>query len=164
MPLARVKIYIPVAIASANRSAEDFMETVLQEMRAAAVAIVSEGEYATGRMASSLELQGPLIRGETVRGAVGSRLDEALVVHDGAKIHEIYPKRSVGVWRPGSHRKPQLKFFWRRKGRFAYFPHIPGGDNTVGISHPGMKGKKYLEIPLKIVGRRHGFKVTTRDL
>lgn len=164
MPFARVKIYVPIAIAQANRSAEHFMETVLQEMRAGAVAILSEGEYVTGKMASSIELQGPGIRGERVLGVVGSRLEEALVVHDGAKVHEIYPKASRGVWRPGSHRRPQLKFFWRRKGHVAYFPHIPGGDNTVGRSHPGMKGKKYLEIPLKIVGRRHGFKVTTRDL
>lgn len=164
MPLARVKIYVPIAIATANRSATDFMEGVLQEMRTMAASIVSEGEYATGRMAASLELQGPLIRGETVRGAVGSRLDEALVVHDGAKIHEIFPKNAVHIYRFGSHRRPQLKFFWRRKGRVAFFPHIPGGANTVGHSHPGMKGKKYLEIPLQIVGRRHGFKVTTRDL
>ena len=164
MPLARVKIYIPIAIAHANRAAEAFMERVLQEMRAAAVAIVSEGEYATGERAASLELHGPLIRGETVRGAVGSRLEKALVVHDGARVHDIYPKASRGIWRPGSHRRPQLKFFWRRKGRIAFFPHIPGGEGTVGRSHPGMRGKKYLEIPLQIVGRRHGFKVTTRHI
>lgn len=164
MPLARVKIYIPIAIAHANGDASRFMETVLQEMRAGAVAILAEGEYTTGELAASIELQGPVIRGEQVRGAVGSRLEKALVVHDGARVHEIYPKGAVGVWRPGSHRRPQLKFFWRRKGRVAYFPHIPGGEGTVGRSHPGMRGKKYLEIPLQVVGRRHGFKVTTRGI
>lgn len=164
MPLARVKIYIPIAIAQANRSAADFMETVLQEMRAGAVAILAEGEYTTGELAASIELQGPVIRGAEVRGAVGSRLEKALVVHDGARVHDIFPKAARGVWRPGSHRRPQLKFFWRRKGRIAYFPHIPGGEGTVGRSHPGMKGKRYLEIPLQVVGRRHGFKVTTRGI
>ena len=164
MPLARVKIYVPLAVAKANGDAARFMEQVLQEMRAGAVIALAHGEYTTGNLAASLEIQGPLIRGESVAGAVGSRLDEALVVHDGARVHDIYPKASRGVWRPGSHRRPQLKFFWRRKGRIAYFPHIPGGPGTIGRSHPGMRGKKYLEIPLLVVGKRHGFKVTLRDI
>lgn len=164
MPQARVKIYIPIAYHVANQAAEHFMERVLQEMRAGAVGILSEGPYVTGKMASSIELQGPRIYGTQVRGAVGSRLPEALVVHDGAKVHEIFPKGSSHTFRFGSRRRPQLKFFWRRAGRVAYFPHIPGAAHTVGRSHPGMRGKKYLEIPLEIVGRRHGFKVTTRDI
>lgn len=164
MPQARVRINIPKAYAVAGRDAEAFMERVLQEMRAGAIAILAHGEYVTGEMAASIELQGPKVYGTQVRGAVGSRLDKALVVHDGAKVHDIFPKASSHTYRFGSRRRPQLKFFWRRAGRIAYFPHIPGSPRTVGRSHPGMRGKKYLEIPLQVVGRRHGFKVTTRDI
>lgn len=162
--VAKVRIYVPIAYTVAGRDASHFMETVLQEMRAAAVAIVSGGSYSTGELASTMEIQGPRIYGTQVRGAVGSRSDHALVVHDGAPIHDIFPKSAAHVFRFGSRRRPQLRFFWRRAGRIAYFPHIPGSLHTVGHSHPGMKGKKYLEIPLQVVGRRHGFRVTTRDI
>lgn len=163
--VARVRINIPYTYQVAGRDASHFMESTMQEIRAMAVGILSQGEYVTGRLASSLELQGPKVYGTEVRGAVGSRAENALVVHDGAKIHEIFPKADPAhIYRFGSIKKPQLKFFWRKVGRVAYFPHIPGSSHTVGHSHPGMKGKKYLEIPLQIIGRRHGYKVTTRGL
>jgi len=162
--VAKVRINIPKAYTVAGRDAERFMEFVLQEMRAGAVAILSRGPYTTGHLASTIELQGPKIFGTEVRGALGSRAEHALVVHDGASVHEIFPKEAGHVYRFGSRRRPQLKFFWRKAGRVAYFPHIPGSLHTVGRSHPGMKGKKYLEIPLVTVGRRHGFKVTTRGI
>jgi|SRR5262245_9888940 len=164
MPQARVKIYLPLAYQVATQDALVFMERVLQEMRAGAVAIASEGEYVTGELAASIELQGPKIYGQQVRGACGSRLDKALVIHDGAKVHDIFPKSAPHVYRFNYRGRPQLKFYWRRMGRIAFFPHIPGARHKIGLSHPGMKGKKYLEIPLEIVGRRHGFKVTTRDI
>jgi hypothetical protein len=164
MPQARVKIYIPIAHKVSTEATMVFMERVLQEMRAGAVGIASEGPYVTGKLAASIELQGPKIYGEQVRGAIGSRLPEALVIHDGAGVHEIFPKGATHVYRFGSRRRPQLRFFWLRAGRVAYFPHIPGARHKIGLSHPGMSGKKYLEIPLEIVGRRHGFKVTTRGL
>ena len=81
-----------MAYAVAGRDAEAFMERILQEMRAGAMAILAHGEYTTGELAASIEMQGPKIYGTHVRGAVGSRLDNALVVHDGAKVHDIFPK------------------------------------------------------------------------
>lgn len=162
--VAKVRINIPKAYAVAGKDSMAFMETVLQEMRAAAVAIAGEGPYTTGKLASSIELQGPKVYGVEVRGAIGSRLPHALIVHDGADVHEIFPKNAVHVYRFGSRKKPQLKFYWRKAGRVVYFPHIPGAPHRIGLSHPGMAGKKYLEIPLKVVGRRHGFKVTTRGI
>jgi len=164
MPQARVRINIPKAYAVAGKDAAEFMEMVLQEMRAGAVAILSQGSYTTGELAASIELQGPKVYGTQVRGAVGSRLDKALVVHDGAKVHDIFPKGAAHVYRFGSRRRPQLRFFWRRAGRVVFLPHIPGAAHKIGSSHPGMRGKKYLEIPLEVVGHRHGFKVTTRDI
>lgn len=162
--VAKVRINIPKAYAVAGRDAEVFMEQVLQEMRAAAVAIVSDGPYATGHIASTIELQGPRIYGTEVRGAIGSRAENALVVHNGAKVHDIFPKASSHVYRFGSRRRPQLKFYWRRAGKIVWLPHIPGSASRLGRSHPGMKGKKYLSIPLVALGRRHGFKVTIRDI
>lgn len=164
MPQARVRINIPKAYAVAGKDAAQFMEMVLQEMRAGAVAILSEGPYVTGEMAASIELQGPKVYGTQVRGAVGSRLPQALVVHDGASVHDIFPKNASHFYRFGSRKRPQLRFFWRKAGKVVYFPHIPGSARRIGYSHPGMRGKKYLEIPLQVVGRRHGFKVTTRDI
>ena len=161
---AKVRINVPRAYEVAGMDAMQFMEKVLQEMRAAAVAIASRGPYTTGHLASSIELQGPKIYGTEVRGAIGSRLSYALLAHDGAKIHEIFPKNAPHVYRFGSMKRPQLKFYWRKAGRVVFFPHIPGAPTRIGLSHPGMAGKKYLEIPLVLVGRRHGFKVTTRGI
>jgi hypothetical protein len=164
MPQARVRINIPLAYQVANQDALVFMERVIQEMRIMAVGIVATGEYASGALAESIELQGPKIYGTHVRGAVGSRLNYALVVHDGAKVHDIFPKHSPHIYRFNYRGRPKLKFFWRKVGHEVYMPHIPGARHKIGQSHPGMRGKKYLEIPLEIVGRRHGFKVTTRDI
>ncbi len=162
---ARVKVIFPLAIKAADKSAVEFMEVILQEIAAGARAIAATGSYATGELASSIEIQGPLVVGTQVRGAVGSRLDYALAVHDGAKAHWIFPKGAQGVIRFGSHKRPQLRFFWRRQGRIAFFPHIPGGARTVGRSHPGIRyGKKYLEIPMVAVARRHRLNVRTRDV
>lgn len=162
---ARVKVVFPLAIKAADKSAVEFMEVILQEIAAGARAIASTGSYSTGELASSIEIQGPLVVGTQVRGAVGSRLDYALAVHDGAKPHWIFPKGAQGVIRFGSRKAPQLRFYWRREGRVAFFPHIPGGPGKIGRSHPGIRyGKKYLEIPMVAVARRHRLNVRTRDV
>jgi hypothetical protein len=163
--VAKVKVSFPLAVFASERAASEFMETILQEIGAGARAIAATGAYSTGELASSIELQGPLIVGTQVRGAVGSRLNYALAVHDGAKQHWIFPKGAQGVVRFGSRRRPQLKFYWRREGRVAFFPHIPGGPGRVGLSHPGIRyGKKFLEIPMVAVARRHGLKIRTREV
>jgi hypothetical protein len=162
---AKVKVYFPLAAFASERAASEFLEVILQEIAAGAKAIAATGTYATGELADSIEIQGPLIRGLQVRGAVGSRKDYALAVHDGAKQHWIFPKGAQGIVRYGSHKRPQLKFYWRRQGRIAFFPHIPGGPGRVGLSHPGIRyGKRFLEIPMVAVARRHGLNVRTRDV
>lgn len=77
-----------------------------------------------------------------VKGAVGSNLPTAMVVHNGAKPHLIRPGRT----------KPGMKFFWKEKGRFVCI--------KTPIRHPGMHGKFYLTEPLRVEGRRLGFRVT----
>jgi len=163
--VAKVRVNFPLAVFASERAASDFLEIILQEIGAGARAIAGTGAYATGELASSIELQGPLVVGTQVRGAVGSRLNYALAVHDGAKQHWIFPKGAWGIIRYGARTRPQLKFYWRREGRVAFFPHIPGGPGRVGLSHPGIRyGKKFLEIPMVAVARRHGLKFKTRDV
>ncbi len=75
-------------------------------------------------------------------GSVGSNLPTAMVVHIGARPHVIAPRRVEG-----------MKFYWKEKGRFVCI--------KAPIQHPGMHGKFYLTEPLKIEGRRLGFRVIT---
>jgi len=162
---AKVRVNFPLAVFASERAASEFMEMILQEIAAGARAIAGTGAYSTGELASSIELQGPLVVGTQIRGAVGSRLNYALAVHDGAKQHWIFPKGAQGVVRFGSRKRPQLKFYWRREGRVAFFPHIPGGRGRVGLSHPGIRyGKRFLAIPMVAVARRHGLNIRTRDV
>ena len=165
---ARVKVVFPLAIKAADKSAVEFMEVILQEIAAGAKAIASTGTYSKGGadgLAESIEIQGPLVVGTQVRGAVGSRKEYALAVHDGARRHDIFPRGAVGILRYKDRKAPQLKFYWRREGRIAFFPHIPGSPRTAARSHPGIRyGKKYLEIPMVAVARRHRLNVRTRDV
>jgi hypothetical protein len=166
--VAKVRVNFPLAVFASERAASEFMEVILQEIAAGAKAIAATGTYATGgadSLAESIEIQGPLIVGTQIRGAVGSRKEYASSVHDGARRHDIFPKGAVGIIRYKDHKAPQLKFYWRREGRVAFFPHIPGSPRTAGRSHPGIRyGKKFLEIPMVAVARRHGLKFKTRDV
>ncbi len=76
----------------------------------------------------------------TIKGSVGSNLPTAMVVHIGARPHTIRPRT-----------KPGMKFYWKAKGRFVCI--------KAPVFHPGMHGKFYLTEPLKVEGRRLGFRV-----
>lgn len=78
----------------------------------------------------------------TVVGSVGSSLSYATVVHDGARPHWISPRL-----------RPGMKFYWKQAGRFVCIKSP--------VLHPGMNGKFYLVEPLKIEGRRLGWRVVT---
>lgn len=79
-----------------------------------------------------------------VVGQVGSNLDTALVVHIGARPHRI---------RARSNDRPMI-FFWKLKGRVV---------KAWTVRHPGMDGKFYLTEPLRVEGRRLGFRVVTAE-
>jgi hypothetical protein len=105
------------------------------------------GRYATGALAASIFAEGPAIipgpnDGCTVQGVIGSLLPYAASVERGAEIHNIFPKLAPHVWRFGSKRKPQLSFIWR--GRRIFTPHVPMVPGTIGRSHPGQRGKRFL--------------------
>lgn len=75
-----------------------------------------------------------------VTGVVGSEVRHALVAHEGARPHMIYPRRPGG----------RLHFYWARVGRFVNLP---------SVSHPGMDGVPYLTVPLFFIASARGFRV-----
>lgn len=137
---------------------------VMREVAFGARLMTLGGSYSVGNLADSIHEDGPHIAPGRVFGEVGSKLKYAKAVHDGAKVHWIFPKRSAGVIRFGSRRKPQLRFFWRKRGKIVYLPHIPGSPNKIGRSHPGQPGKHYLTEPLRRSARIHGFRVIVFDV
>lgn len=106
------------------------------------------GRYSRGnKLASSIYKRGPVIAaagndGVLVVGTVGSDLSYAASVERGAKIHPIFPKGAPHVFRFGSMRRPLLVFWWR--GRHVFTPHVPMAPSTIGRSHPGQQGKRFL--------------------
>lgn len=162
--MARVVMYRLALEATSKEEAFRLVDRLLDDVTLAAKVLASSGSYSTGALADSIDKDGPRITGNIITGSVGSDLPYADVVHNGSPIHSIFPKAAKGVWRFGSQKAPQLKFYWRRLGRVVYFPHIPASLNTIGRSHPGFEGKKYLSRPLRVLGRAQGFRVTTVEL
>ena len=163
--MATVRIF-RLELGKVNRAAAlRLMKIVMTETELEAKRIASRGPYATGRLAASIESDGPHALGPTLRGSITAHAPYAKIVHDGAKIHPIFPK-GMHAYRfgPGSRRRPQLKFYWRRAGRTVWLPQIPGSRSTVGRSHPGQEGKNFLTDPLRSAARRHRFKVIIFDV
>lgn len=112
-----------------------------------AVIGASGGLYSrTQALAASIETVGPFITGKEVTSFIFSALPYAASVERGAEIHNVFPKGMPHIYRFGSKRPKQLKFFWR--GRIVYTPHVPMSPFTIGISHPGQKGKRFLRDAL----------------
>ena len=162
--MARVIIYHALARAHSMEVAKRLVRQVLYETEFGAKIMSAGGPYSVGNLSESIHSDGPNMSGTSVTGTVGSKLPYARAVHDGAKVHWIFPKASKGVIRFGSRRRPQLKFFWRKAGRVVYLPHIPGSVDRIGHSHPGVKAKHYLTEPLRNAARRHGFRFIRLDL
>lgn len=144
--------------------ARQLVRQVLLETEVQAKVTTAAGPYTTGRLSHSIQHQGPFDTPTGVQGTVGSDLIYARMVHNGVKVHAIFPHGAPHVFRFGSQRRPQLHFFWKKRGRYAFFPHIPGGPATMGRSHPGQKGSKYLTNAMRDSARRHGFRVRIREL
>ena len=160
--MAVVRINHAYARRASIEAATRLITQVLYEIEFEAKAMATGGPYSSGNLADNIDHEGPIVTGTTVRGSVGSDLPYAASVHDGAEIHPIFPKGLTGVYRFGSRRRPQLKFFWRKAGRVVYLPQIPGSPSKLGISHPGIKsGKKYLTEPLRNAAHRHQMRVVT---
>ena len=163
--MARVVMYRLRLRNASKKRGEALVRKVMTEVLFESKLLAATGLYATGALSESIDMDGPRHLGLLITGSVGSDLPYADAVHNGAKIHPIFPKALKNVYRFGSRKRPQLKFFWRTKGRTVVVPHIPIVPGRIGQSHPGIKhGKHYLSRPLREVGRRNGFKVTTVEL
>lgn len=156
--MARVVMYRLLLRETGIEEAVRLTEQILTATESAAKAIASVGPYTTGHLASTIEKEGPNVAGLLVTGALNARASYAAIAHDGPGIHNIFPKDAPHVWRFGSRRRPQLKFYWRRAGRTVYAPHIPMSPNYLGVSHPGYEGKKFLSTPLRTMSRIFGFR------
>lgn len=160
----RVILYKAIIRAHSLEVARRLVKQVMYETEFGARLLTLGGPYSVGNLADSIHGDGPHVTGSLVTGTVGSSLPYAKSVHDGAKVHWIFPKASKGVIRFNSRRRPQLRFFWRRVGRTVYLPHVPGSPGKIGHSHPGVKAKHYLTEPLRNAARRHGFRFVRFDL
>lgn len=112
----------------------------------------ARGEPAGGTLRASIgtDLK---VRGQfRIDGRVGSRLRYAHVVHSGAKRHTIRPKF-----------KRMLSFYWDKAPHemVTQFGPYEGKVMLRRVTHPGMKGTRYLTVPLRFWGRVMGFKVYT---
>lgn len=164
--MARVVMYQLVLKETSIEEAHRLVNEVLDGTVLAAKAMTAPGTgpYTTGHLSSTIEKEGPHITGRLVTGAVNAKASYAQIAHDGARVHDIFPKDAPHLWRFGSRRRPQLKFYWRRAGRTVYAPHIPMSPHYLGRSHPGYKGKKFLTTPLRTMARIFGFKYLTTEL
>jgi hypothetical protein len=119
-----------------RRLAAKFITKVIREIEHGARVRALQGEYVTGALAASIYREGPHITPTRVSGRVGSRINHARVTERGAPPHFILPRRPGG----------KLKFYWRKVGKTVYMDFV---------RHPGMKGKRWLEIPAREVAARH---------
>lgn len=159
----RVRLHRAEIFVHSHQAAQRLMRQLLYEVEFLAK-IRAKGPYSVGNLSLSIEHEGPDNIPDGVTGRVGSRLPYAASAESGAKVHPIFPKALKGVYRFGSHRRPQLRFYWRKVGRIVLVPQIPISPSRLGRSHPGQKGKRYLESSLHDVARRHRMHVVTFDL
>jgi len=103
----------------------------------------------TGDLVRSIKIRIHSTRYKVV-AKVGSHLNYAIIVHNGAKPHLIRPRRKKG-----------LKFMWPAD---IAGPGRPPVDTIVCfkgvVHHPGFRSNRYLLIPLVLESPRLGFYAT----
>lgn len=161
--VATIRIFRAELHVETIRIASRIMEQLLYEIDFQARIRASVGPYSVGNLADRMYKVGPVVTGDRVSGRVGNRAPYAASVNDGASIHAIFPKRGPHVYRFGSYKRPQLRFYWRKAGKVVFMPHIPGSAGRIGRSHPGQKAKRFLTDAMVDVARRHGLHVTVHD-
>ncbi len=161
---SKVRIYEARLYLQSTAMAVKFLRRVTREVELEAKANALTGSYATGRLSRSIGSNGPFILGTSVYSNVSTGVSYARAVEHGARIHAIFPKRAPHVYRFGRTGPPMLKFFWRRAGRVAYFPQIPGSPGTIGVSHPGQRGKGYMLRALRSAAIRHRMRIIVLEI
>lgn len=149
--MARVIINIPFAKRVSQQATFRHVRTILREIRIRARIVAAHGPYTSGRLAESIDIIGPFIEVDRVRGSVGSDLHYAELVNSGAGLYG--PKASKYLIRPRPPKR-YLRFYWRRMGRTVALERV---------RHPGQRGKRYLTDALREVARRHNLRVIIRE-
>ncbi len=162
--MARTVIYRLQLEAASRRIAVTKANDVLNDIEREAKFLTATGRYTKGKLSASIYNTGAIPRGQRVVGSVGSRLNYAKSVESGAKRHDIFPKRAPHIYRFGRERRPTLKFYWAKAGRTVYPNQIPMSPGTIGVSHPGQRGKGFLRIPLLDAAVRHRMRVIIYDV
>lgn len=144
--MARVIIHHLKTRLESDTDAFKFVRAVLREIRFQARLEATGGLYSTGRLARSIEINGPHVEpGFRVTGEVGSSLSYAAAVEKGARGHYIYPNPP----------KRYLRFYWRKLGKTVVLERV---------NHPGMKGKGYLAKAARIAAARHNMLLIIYDV
>lgn len=149
--ITRVKVHEARTRIDAARIGYNKMRRITRFVHSRAQAGALGGTYSRGVLAASITAVGPIIAGEQVTSFIGSALPYAASVERGAEIHDIFPKGMVHIFRFGDRERPQLRFIWR--GRIVFTPHVPMASTTVGRSHPGQRGKRFLRKALREAAR-----------
>lgn len=110
------------------------------------------GDPPGGRLRASIGTELSVRGSFKVTGRVGSNVRYAMVVHKGAKRHRIRPKF-----------KKMLSFYWDKAPARLVTKSGPHAGKVLlrRVRHPGMKGTRYLSVPLRYWGHLRGFKVYT---
>jgi hypothetical protein len=98
------------------------------------------GPYATGTLSASITTENHE-NGSKVEARVGSYLNYAASVNNGAAAHIIAPVNGT-----------RLSFYWRKVGHRVNLPIV---------HHPGQRGSFYLTDALQFAGIRNGMRVVT---
>ncbi len=162
-----IRVYRIELKAQTTEMATAYLNQLLYEVEFEARSRVLHGPYTTGNLASQFYRRGPFVSGNNVTGRVGNRAKYAQIVHDGARIHQIFPKgvpHILGFTHDRNGKRKMLRFYWRRAGKVVFMPHVPGSPSTVGRSHPGQKGKHFLSEAILSVAERRGLRVIIFDL
>lgn len=134
--MARVKINRTRSRAYARDWAEARIDPVTTKIQLTAKAMVPVKTGLLRLMIVKTKSRSPL----RVSHRVGSRVNYSLMIHRGARPHEIVPRRKGG----------RLVFFWRKVGRVVSLP---------SVNHPGFQGTNYLTAPLVAHATAAGFRV-----
>lgn len=168
--MATVTLFKIAVTAESKKVALRLVKGLLLAAEVESKVTTAAGPYATGRLARSIHSVGPVITTGGVQGDLVADAPYAKAVHDGSGLHgpkhkayPIFPKGARGVYRFGSRKKPQLKFFWRARGHIVFMPHVPGSRAKIGRSHPGQVGSHYLTNALKNNARRFHARVFIYD-
>lgn len=149
--MARVIINVPLTQRFTQQATFRHVRMILREIRVRARITAAHGPYTRGRLAESINIDGPYIELTRVRGSVGSNLHYAELVNSGAGLHG--PKGAKYLIRPNPPKR-FLRFYWRRLGRTVALERV---------RHPGQRGKRYLTDALREVARRHNLRVIIRE-